>query len=237
MSNLVIIEKNDLLTTSLVIAEGVKYEHRTVLKLIREHETSIKEFGIITLGVRKSTRGKPTEFYNLNEPQVYFLLTLMKNNEQVTKFKINLVKEFMKMRKALMNLQVMHQDKQWQQSRLSGKAIRREETDVIKSFVEYAVMQGSTNAVRYYANITNMENKALFIMEQKFPNVREVLNHQQLSTLKVADKMVMDTLQEGMECDMHYKEIYKLAKERVEQLASLVKPTIVISATEVKLIE
>jgi hypothetical protein len=44
-------------------------------------------------------------------------------------------------------------------------------------------------------------------------------------------------LQEGMEKGMHYKDIYKLAKERVEQLASLVKPTIVITAEEIKLLE
>lgn len=237
MSNLVVIEKQDLLTTSLIIAEGVNYEHRTVLKLIREHEKDFSDLGIITLGVRKSRRGKPTEYYSLNEGQVYFLMTLMQNNENVTRFKKELVKEFVRMRKALIQIQVNHQNKEWQQARLDGKAIRKETTDAIKDFIEYAVKQGSTNALRYYANITNMENKALFILEQKFDNVRDVLNNHQLSTLKTADRIVYETLQEGMERSMHYKEIFKLAKERVETLATLVKPTIVISATEIKLIE
>jgi len=237
MDKLVILNKNEPTTTSEVIADGVGYEHRTVLKTIRKHETDISDLGIITLGVRKSRRGKPTEFYNLNEGQTYFLLTLMENNEKVTKFKKELVKEFLRMKKALMQVEVNHQNEEWKRLRSDGKAIRKETTDAIKDFIEYAVKQGSTNAVRYYANITKMENKALFILEQKFDNLREVLDGQQLSTLRVADKMVQDTLQEGMERSMHYKDIYQLAKERVESLAKLVKPTIVISMTEVKLLE
>ena len=236
MDSLVIIEKNNLVTTSLTVAEGVEYEHRTVLKLIREHESDIREFGIISLGVRKSKRGKPTEYYKLNELQVYFLMTLMQNNEKVTRFKKELIKEFGRMRKALINIQVMHQNQEWQQLRIEGKAIRRETTDAIKDFVEYAVKQGSKNAIRYYSNISKMENKALFILEQKFENVREVLNNHQLSTLKTADRIVYETLQEGIERGLHYKEIYQLAKERVETLATLIKPTIVVSETEVKLI-
>lgn len=236
MNNIVIIEKNDLLTTSLVVAQGVNYEHRTVLKLIREHESDLKEFGSFTLGVRKS-RGRPTEFYNLNEPQVYFLMTLMQNNEKVTKFKKELIREFVRMRKALIGIQVMHQNQEWQKARIEGKAIRKETTDAIKDFIEYAVKQGSKNAVMYYSNISKMENKALFILEQKFDNIREVLNNHQLSTIKTADRVVYETLQEGMERGMDYKDIYKLAKERVETLATLIKPTIVISQTEVKLIK
>jgi phage regulator Rha-like protein len=237
MANLVTIEKQELMTTSLIIAEGVNYEHRTVLKTIRENEKDISDLGIITLGVRKSKRGKPTEFYILNEGQVYFVMTLLQNNEYVKKFKKELVREFMRMRKALISIQVMQQNKEWQQARIDGKAVRKETTDAIKDFVEYAVMQGSKSAVRYYGNITTMENKALFILEQKFENVREVLNNHQLSTIKIADRIVYESLQEGMERGMHYKDIFKLAKERVETLATLVKPTIVISATEIKLIE
>jgi len=236
MDNLVVIERNNLVTTSLAVADGVEYEHRTVLKLIREHEDHIKEFGIISLGVRKSRRGKPTEYYKLNELQVYFLMTLMQNNEKVTKFKKELIKEFGRMKNALLSIQVMHQNQEWQQLRAEGKAIRRETTDAIQDFINYATTQGSKNAIRYYSNISKMENKALFILEQKFENVREVLNNHQLSTLKTADRIVYETLQEGMERGLHYKDIYQLAKERVETLATLIKPTIVVNETEVKLI-
>jgi hypothetical protein len=177
------------------------------------------------------------EIVYLNETQTYFLMTAMKNSPKVVKFKKELVKEFVRMRKALINIQVNHQNKEWLQARLDGRAVRRETTDAIKDFIEYAVVQGSKSAVMYYSNITKMENKALFILEQKFENVRDVLNNHQLSTIKIADRIVYEALQEGMERGMHYKDIYKLAKERVETLATLVKPTIVITSTEIKLIE
>jgi len=236
MNSLVQISKNDLVTTSLVVAESVDYEHRSILKLIKDHEKDFKDFGTLALGVRK-TKGRPTKYFILTEPQTYYLLTLMQNKPMVSKFKKELVKEFVRMRKALVNIHANHQNKEWQQARIDGKAVRKETTDAIKDFVEYAVKQGSKNAVRYYANITKMENKALFILEQKFDNVRQVLDNHQLSTLKTADRIVYETLQEGMERSMNYKDIYKLAKERVETLATLVKPTIVISQTELKLIE
>lgn len=236
MHNLVEIKKNDTVTTSLIVANGVGNEHRAVLQLIRLYENDLKEFGTLTFEMRK-TKGRPQEVYTLNESQTYFLLTLMRNNDVVVKFKKELVKEFVKMKKALIQIQVQHQNKEWQQARLDGKAIRKETTDAIKDFVEYAVKQGSTNAVRYYSNISTMENKALFILEQKFDNIREVLNNHQLSTIKTADRIVYEALQEGMERNMNYKDIYKMAKERVESLAKLVKPTIVISQTELKLIE
>lgn len=234
--NIVEINKNDLITNSLTIAKGVGNHHKNVLELIRNHENSLKKFGIIAFETRKSRRGKPTEICYLNEAQTYLLFTLMRNNEKVTMFKEELIKEFMRMRKALVNIQVMHQNQEWQQLRAEGKAIRRETTDAIQDFINYATNQGSKNAIRYYSNISKMENKALFILEQKFENVREVLNNHQLSTLKTADRIVYETLQEGMERGLHYKDIYQLAKERVETLATLIKPTIVVNETEVKLI-
>jgi hypothetical protein len=39
-----------------------------------------------------------------------------------------------------------------------------------------------------------------------------------------------------MSVDMNYKDIYLLAKERVETLATLIKPTMVISYNEVKVL-
>lgn len=234
--SLVEVKKNDTTTNSLIIAEGVGNEHRAVMQLIRKHENDLNEFGTLAFQMRKSG-GRPTEFCYLNESQTLFLLTLMRNNKVVTKFKKELVKEFIRMRKALIKVQANHQNEQWKQARLDGKAIRLETTDTIKEFVEYAVKQGSKNAVMYYSNITRMENKALFIMEQRFENVRQMLDGQQLSTLKVADKMVSDTLLEGMEESMHYKDIYKLAKKRLSEFSKLVKPTIVISSTELKIIK
>jgi len=223
-------------TNSEIVAEGTNRTHKSVIQLIRQYEKQLNEFGTLAFEMRKSG-GRPTEIALLNESQVYFLMTLMRNNEIVVLFKKRLVKEFMKMKQALIQLQVNRNNDEWKLNRDKGKRIRKETTDTIQDFVRYATNQGSKNAVKYYGNITKMENKALFILEQKYPNVRQMLNNYQLTTLHTADMIVSEALKDGMEKKLHYKEIYKLAKERVEKLSLLIKPTMVISYEEVKVLE
>jgi hypothetical protein len=72
-----------------------------------------------------------------------------------------------------------------------------------------------------------MENKALFLLEQKYTNLRDVLNIHQLSTVKSADMIVMKALNDGMEQKRHYADIYKLAKLRIESFAEIIGKTLV----------
>ena len=224
--DLVVLEKNKPVTTSLIIAKGVKTEHHSVITLIRKHTKSLQEFGTVEFQIRKSG-GRPLEFAILNEEQTTFLITCMRNTEIVIEFKIKLVKEFYKMKKTLIAIIERQTDEDWKRNRSIGKITRQEETDTIKEFVEYAKLQGSTKAEMYYQNISKMENKGLFLIEEKFKNIREVLTGQQLQVLYSADQIVINALKDGMKNKMNYKEIYTLAKERIEVFASIIPKSIV----------
>lgn len=224
--DLVVLEKNKPVTTSLIIAKGVKTEHHSVITLIRKHTKSLQEFGTVEFQIRKSG-GRPLEFAILNEEQTTFLITCMRNTEIVIEFKIKLVKEFYKMKKTLIAIIERQTDEDWKRNRSIGKITRQEETDTIKEFVEYAKLQGSTKAEMYYQNISKMENKGLFLIEEKFKNIREVLTGQQLQVLCSADQIVVNALKDGMKNKMNYKEIYTLAKERIEVFASIIPKSIV----------
>lgn len=224
--DLVVLEKNKPVTTSLIIAKGVKTEHHSVITLIRKHTKSLQEFGTVEFQIRKSG-GRPLEFAILNEEQTTFLITCMRNTEIVIEFKIKLVKEFYKMKKTLIAIIERQTDEDWKRNRSIGKITRQEETDTIKEFVEYAKLQGSTKAEMYYQNISKMENKGLFLIEEKFKNIREVLTGQQLQVLCSADQIVINALKDGMKNKMNYKEIYTLAKERIEVFASIIPKSIV----------
>ena len=240
MDKLVTLDKKTPITSSLVISKGTDNEHRSVLRLIKRHKNALETFGVLRFEITKpkgEKGGRPQEVFYLNEQQTTLLLTFMSNSEIIVRFKTALVSDFYRMRSSLMQVELNHQNKEWQQARLDGKAIRKETTNTIKDFLEYAKSQGSKNYKMYYKNITTMENNALFILEQEFDNVREILDNQQLAVIRVVDKMISDSIQEGMERNMHYKDIFKLAKERVVSFATLVKPTVVISKTELKLIE
>jgi hypothetical protein len=70
-----------------------------------------------------------------------------------------------------------------------------------------------------------MENSTLFnldMLEMQYPNLRDLMSGYQLSTLQNADRIVARALKEGMKKKLHYKDIYKLAKERIEYFVELV---------------
>src|SRR4030042_471425 len=68
--------------------------------------------------------------------------------------------------------------------------------------------------------ISKMENSAFFILKEKFKNVREVLSITQLSKIIVADMIVKTAIIEGMEKEMYYKDIFQLAKKKIDVLWS-----------------
>ena len=219
MSELVIMEGSKIFTTSMIISENIKIEHESVVFLIKKH-SNIEELSRVAIG-KLSTKGRAIINYLLTEEQALILVSLMKNTPEVIKFKVGLVKGFIKYRKIAQNMAIQKNNAEYVLERQQGKLIRRECTDVIKSFIEYAIRQGSTNAMRYYINISKMEINALFLIEQKFPNIREALNIRQLNLLKCADEAVQQSLIDGMAENLNYKEIYRLAKSKVEAIAKI----------------
>jgi len=226
---IVVIEKNELRAGTWIMSAGFGVEHRALTKLVAKYKSDFEEFGIITSPVQQMTgkRGRQINEYLLNEEQAMYLGTLLTNNSEVRKFKIKLVKEFGRMKKELLRISSQRTNAEWLEAREKGKETRLIETDTIKLFVDYAKGQGSQNAERYYANISTMENKALFLIEQKYKNLREVLDHQQLSTIKVADRIVIKALKEGMEKEMPYKAIYLMAKDNIETFAGVIGKSLI----------
>jgi phage regulator Rha-like protein len=232
MSNLVTLKNNEPLTTSLIVSKELNRTHKGIIQLIREYSLDFVDFGTLTFGMRKS-KGRPTEFVYLNEQHLTFLIMMLRvkqsENDKVLEFKKRITKEFFNMKKTLLYLSVQKANQEWIENREKGKISRLKETDVIKKFVIYAKNQGSENAEKYYMLLTNMENKALFFIEQKFKNLREILNIHQLDEIKQADEIVLKALIDGMAKNIDYKKIFKLAKKRVETFASLKGKSVVPS--------
>ena len=96
-------EKNgELFVSSLVVAENVNYEHRAIIQLINTYKAHFEEFRPIHLkcnGINGTSNYKT--WYELDENQVTFLFTLMRNNEHTVGFKLNLTKAFSLMKNKL----------------------------------------------------------------------------------------------------------------------------------------
>lgn len=227
MSSIVVIEKEYLLVSSWDLSQGFCVPHRAILRLLKKYQNEFETFGLITTAlpyVRRKKMGPPIQEQFLNEGQAMYLTTLLTNNDTVRKFKMHLTSEFLRQRKLLMQLINNKQNQDWIEARVQNKYQRKETTDVIKLFVEYAQKQGSQNAEQYYCNITKMENQTLVPLEflqQKFPNLREVVDRYTLDKLKMCDEVIAQALVDGMQKELYYKEIYKLARERVMIYAEL----------------
>ena len=92
--NIVSINNGVPTTTTLAIAEGTENEHASVIKLVRTYKGDLEAFGEVRFEIRLNQQGSPTEYGNLNERQATLLMSYMKNNEIIRRFKIQLVKAF-----------------------------------------------------------------------------------------------------------------------------------------------
>jgi phage regulator Rha-like protein len=210
------IRYNQPVVDSRLIAEELGIKHKAFLGTVRKYQKDVNDLGQLPFETAvESKSNNPEVFCWLLEEQATFLMMLSRNTDQVVLCKKKLAKAFHLAKKLLQQ----KSNAEWLEARKAGKCLRKAETDGIQVFVEYAKSQGSQSAERYYCNLTNMEYKALFLVEQKYPNLRDLLDITQLALLGVAETVVRNALHEGMAKNLHYKEIYKLAKDRVEFLA------------------
>jgi len=224
---------------TFILSRGFEVEHRALRRLVIKYKSEFEELGVIATALQKPTKkgGRPIDEFLLNETQSLYLGTLLTNNIIVRRFKLKLVKEFDRLKKQLIHLAAQRQNAQWLDQRKSGIPVRHVEMDTVKKLVDYATAQGSVNAKMYYANISKMQNKALFFIEQKFKNIRDILNLEQLSTVVSADKIVTKAIEDGLEKQLPYREIYQLAKSRIETFAEIHGKTLIPNPGQQKRLE
>ncbi len=213
MYELVEIRENDIFTTSKIIAEGTNNKHNSITAIIQKYGDDFKEFGIIRFVDLKSKNpqgGRPERIYYLHEEQATLLMTYLRNNEVVRKFKKNLVLQFYKMRRFL----IEKQSKLWNDTRLACKENRLKETDVIKLLSEYAKEQGSSHSNKLYLIYTKLANSVV-------SGKRDDLTVSELNTLTLVESIIKQTIEIDMSMGMNYKDIYQDCKDRIEKFAEI----------------
>lgn len=101
---LVEVHGSKLNTTSLIIANNCGVTHRAVIQLIRKFKADLQDVGRVAFQMRTfETKGgiQEQEIAILDDYAAMLLLTHMRSNETVRKFKLELVREFKRMAKIL----------------------------------------------------------------------------------------------------------------------------------------
>lgn len=211
MYELVELKGNDVFTNSKVIADGTNNQHESVVAIIRKYEKDILDFGNIDFSDLKSgKRGQPERVYYLNEEQATFVITLLRNSKIVVKFKKELVRQFYAMRRFILE----KQSKLWGETRIANKENRLKETDVIKLLVDYAKEQGSTHSDKLYVTYTKLEKSVI-------GGNRDNITVSDLNNLTLVESIILQTIRIDMSMGMHYKDIYRDCKNRIEQFADI----------------
>ena len=220
MNELVIVKGSNIFTDSLIIAEGAKIEHESIIRMIGKYTERISKLGNVRFTDLKSENlqgGRPTKIAELNEQQATFLLTLLKNTNPVVDFKFKLTQEFYRMRQFILEKQTS----EWQQSRLTGKQIRRDETDVILTkLIPHAEKQGSKNAGRLYLTYSKLVNLVLGIKSGQ----RNNLPADYIDAIRFLENAISNIISIEVDKGTEYHEIYQICKAKcfiIKELAFL----------------
>lgn len=210
MYELVEVQKDDIFTTSKIIAEGTNNKHHSVTAIIQKYENDFSDSGKVRFKMEPLESGQKEKVYLLDEEQATLLITYLRNNEIVRKFKKNLVHQFYAMRRFL----IEKQSKLWNDTRLASKENRLKETDVIKQLAEYAKEQGSTHSDKLYVVYTKLANSVI-------GGDRDDMTASELNTLTLIESIIKQTIEIDMSMGMDYKEIYKDCKDRIERFGEI----------------
>ncbi|OTP90502.1 hypothetical protein B6D12_06065 [Gilliamella apicola] len=160
---LVEIKKFELFTQSDLIAQGVNKSHDTVIKLIDRNLNDLNEFGEVGFEIRAGYNNAQVRVAILNEQQATLLITYMRNNEKVIKFKKTLVKAFFDMR-SLLSAKI--------NDRNIAKIEYRPMTDALKYELE---IKGKIPKHYDFSNEANLINRiALGMTASKFKDVHHI---------------------------------------------------------------
>lgn len=223
--------KKEVYCDSRVIAEKFGKQHQNILRKIDNLKADLENLDTQKATPKKHTttetfkekthfyRGQNFRYYEMNRP-AFSLFVMSFTGKKALEWKRKFNDAFYTMERVL-----LQQDNlEWQREREQGKQIRLELTDEIKTFIEYATNQGSSQANKYYITLTKLQYKALGLIEKNEKidkQFRNTLDTMELSSLLSAERVARKALIDGIEQGLHYKDIYQLAKQRVFQLADI----------------
>lgn len=220
MNELVHLENDEAVCSSLEIAEKFGKRHDKLIFEIRRMYSDLIGKGSPQNGGAKfffeatyENRGKQYPMYLMNRDG-FSLLVMGFTGKKALDWKLKYINAFNQME----NIIREKQSQSWIETRTFGKLSRKAETDVLKQLVEYAKQQGSEHADMLYMTYSKLANKTVGVTD------RDTATAKQLMNLSVTENIILKVVEDGINQQLHYKEIYKNCKERlaiVNQLAYL----------------
>lgn len=161
-------------------------------------------------------RGSPYTAYLISE-KLFMLVGFRFKSKPAFKWQQKFIDAFDELNKQQYKALLNQNNPKWLEHREEIKELRRETTDVIQELVIYATKQGNKKAGFYYSLITNATYKALGLIVNKRPKLRDTLNNLELMWLSTAEQIVQKSLSLYMKQGLNYKDVYKLMNKDLQQ--------------------
>ena len=212
MNELVYLKHDEVVCDSLQVAEKFGKRHdnvvRDIVNLLKNEE--IKNKKIFHQSTYKDSKGRTYKSYTMNR-KGFTVLVMGFNGEEAIHWKLMYIDAFDKMESIIREKSTQT----WEETRRIGKLTRQTETDTIKKLVEYAKKQGSTHSDKLYMIYSKLANKMTGISS------RDEATVMQLNNLSMIENIILRVIEEGIESDKHYKEIYQDCKKRIQMVNKL----------------
>lgn len=219
MNELVFIQNDQALTTSLKVAEVFEKQHKDVLRAIenlKAQNCAVKKF-FYEDSYKVKGNNKTYKMYLMNF-NGFSLLVMGFTGEKALQFKLDFIDAFDKMKTALNKLLEKRKTAEWQEARDASRRGWRPLTDAIKKLAELAQEQGSkTEEKFFYMTYAKLMNNMLHIKAGSRDKIEAWQNYE----LEKFEFMIKCILSDKVPTKEDYKKIYTAAKQALENYCEL----------------
>ena len=222
MNELVFLQNNQALTTSLKVAEYFDKRHDRVLRAISASIQALPKIGDSDKAFIKSSytdeTGKSNPMYLLNRDGFMFVVMGF-TGKKAAELKWNYIQAFNAMEQKIIELLAERKSDEWRAIRQAGKRGNKEMCDVIKQYlIPLAREQGSTTSDNvFYINYQKAINKAACVK----PKSRDEQPLGQLYEIEKMQGMVSASIKGRAARNENYKQIYQGTKQTLENYSRI----------------
>ena len=216
---LVFIQSDQVITTSLKVAEVFGKEHKNVIRDIRTLIEQIEDGSKLSTPLfSESTyinqQNKTQPMYLMNRDG-FTLLAMGFTGKKALQFKLAFISAFNRMEQKLKELLESGKDAKWLETRKHGKESRRQETSAIKAFIEHARLQGCTwDEKFFYSTISIWCNIGAGLPKK---NGRDDASIHQLNIVDLLEgTIVKRILIDGMADNLPYTQIWARVQKQID---------------------
>ena len=225
MKDLVFLQNDQPITTSLKIADTFEKRHDLILRDIRNLIQDLgglrnfEESSMFVESTYTNQQNKLQPMYLINRDG-FTLLAMGFTGKKALQFKLKYIQAFNEMEQTLIKLLAERQSAEWLEARKLSKIELRHLSDLIKEeLIPLMIQEGaSDNAIRWvYKNYVSMIQKLLGIQTGK----RDELPLSLVYELSKVEKMAMIIIKGLIAAKTNYKQIYSDTKNKINSYVQL----------------